>query len=369
MDYNSIFIVDTSIVKKNLNNIYELTQPNVQVIPILKGNAYGHGLVPIAQILESDHRISFMGVAQTIEALELRNNGIKKRIILLCGILPSQLEHVISNNIEPAIHNIDALKLFDQALKERNLKEYPIHLKINTGLNRLGFKPGIELEEACKYILSTDTMMIASTYSHFGDGITPNSELCYKQREMFDIALQQMDDLNINPGIRHICDSGATEWYKDAHYDAVRIGRGLYMDSPWLPLGERFKDAGSWHASIISVRTLEVGESFGYSHVPVEKQLQIAIMNIGYADGLQSYGLDEIPVLLNGKTAKIKSIAMDQTYLDVTGMDVKMGDEVTIFGEAKDGSYQSSHAISHLFHDEGCTLTTHMSPRVKRIYK
>lgn len=371
MNYNSKFIVDTKRLRENIDHIFSNISETTRLIPMLKANAYGHGLVEVAQILNDYDKIEFMGVAQVIEALTLKEAGINKRVIIFCGVNEDQIDTIIENRFEPILHNIESVIAFDKKLKENNIKNYPVHLKINTGLNRLGFYGKSDLYTAIEYLMNTDSFEIVSTYSHFINGALENCEHSFKQNEKFLEAIKQLSDQGIDYGFKHICDSGAYEWYKKAHYDAVRIGRALYMDNPNKEESKRFKDVGSWSARIISKRNLSKGETIGYGGSYVcEKDMTLGIINIGYGDGLM-LNLPDIkaPLLVNDMQSHFISIAMDQSYIDLSNIDAKIGDTVTLFGFNSNNTYLSSHEISKLMDDEGCTLTTLMSNRVKRKYK
>lgn len=367
MKTNSTFSIDTNRIKENIKNILRETN----MIPVLKADAYGHGLLEMAKIMESFYQIEFIGVAQVSEALRLVEAQINKRIILFCGVTDDQIETIVRYKIEPIIHDSHSLNALNSYLKAQNIQQYPVHLKINTGLNRLGFWPNEELSEAISILKDNPNLRIVSTYSHFIEGAKKDSELSYKQNERFLKAISMLEQDGIEYGFKHICDSGAYEWYKDAYYDVVRIGRALYMDNPNLDESERFKDAGTWQAQIIAVRDLKKGDSIGYGgNIVLEEDRRVAIMNIGYGDGLMmDLASLKSPILINNNITNILSIAMDQSTIDVSGLNVEVNDVVTLFGDSDTGQYLSSHETAKLMDDEGVSLTTLLSNRVKKTYK
>jgi len=369
MNQNSAFIIEIKRVQENIERIFNNLKPNVQVIPVLKADAYGHGLIEIAKILDEYKAIKTLAIAQPIEALSLKEAGISKDIMLLCGITDDQIDLMIENKIQLLIHNLDSLKEITSKLKEHGIKNYPVNLKINTGLNRLGFDIE-ELKIAIPLLKNNQHITLRSTYSHFIEGVKENSPISFQQKKRFDEAIQLLNQHSINPGIKHMCDSGAYEWFENAHYDAVRIGRALYMDNPYKEESKRFKDVGSWRAKVISTRDINKGESIGYgqSHI-AQKDMSLAIINVGYGDGMMILSDDIMrPVLINDQKAQVISVAMDQSYLDITGLDVKINDEVTLFGMDK-SKYFSTNDITKQFDDEGCTLTSLLSKRVCRVYR
>jgi len=369
MKHNSVFKINVNQIKENFQHILSNLGRETNVILVLKSNAYGHGLLKIAELFEKEKRVTHLGIAQPLEAIELRQHGINKDIMLLCGIDPSQLELMVENNIQLLIHSDESLRMITQYLKEKDIKDYPVNLKINTGLNRLGFTIN-ELKETIHLLSNNPHIKIQSTYTHFKDGAAQYSEVTYHQKELYDEAILLLEKHKVDYGFKHLCDSGASEWFKEAHYDAVRVGRALYMDNPLKPEKERYHDVGTWMAKLISIREIKKGDSYGYGHAKIaDKNMTIGIINIGYGDGLLILEDQiEIYVLVNNKKAKILSVAMDQTYLDLTGISARPYDEVTIFGTSSTGSYMSSNEISKQFGDEGCTLTTYISKRVKREY-
>ena len=137
MIYNSEFIINTKRLKENLMRIKHNINPSTKIIPMLKGDAYGHGLLKIAEIIEDD--IEFVGVAQVKEGIDLRKNGFKKRIIVFAGITQDQIDAALEYKLEPVVHSFISLDRIEKALKKHKLQNYSVHLKINTGLNRLGF--------------------------------------------------------------------------------------------------------------------------------------------------------------------------------------------------------------------------------------
>ena len=369
MLYNSVFKINLNRIKENVQRIKSSLATQTQIIPMLKGDAYGHGLVEIASLLSAYEEIEFLGVAQVSEAIQLIQNDIQKRIILFAGVTDAQLNHILDYHIEPMLHSFASFKALDEKLKERGLKHYPVHLKINTGLNRLGFTLD-ELNDLIALLKDNERIEIISTYSHFTEGYKVNSEVSLNQFDIFNKALDMLKENKISYGFRHICDSGAYEWLPEAHLDAVRIGRALYMDNPDKASELRFKDAGSWLASLIEVKKIPIGHSIGYNtDCTFEEEKIIGIVNVGYADGLF---LDlvklQAPVLINNQKTRFISIAMDQSFVDLTHIKAKRMDTVVLFGEDDSHHYMSSHEIAQLFDDEGCTLTTLLSKRVKKEY-
>ena len=341
---NSNLTINTKTLRNNINAIFS-NLDKATVIPVLKANAYGHGLVEIAKIVSQDKRIKRLAVAHISEAILLRENNITLPIMVLGSLQPEAFQLAKDYKIEVTIHNQLSLK---NAL-ELNL-DY--HLKIDSGLHRLGFKK--------EDLSQLPNIQPISTFSHFIDGLSVDSKLSYQQHQYFLDCLDILKDNDINPGFTHICDSGAYEWFEDAHHDAVRIGRALYMDNPLKDEDTRNKDVGTWSASISQISTLEKNTPLGYNQNTYKKELIVGILNVGYGDGTIR---KDMPVLVNGSLTKVLDSAMDQSYIDLSNINANINDTVEIFGENL-----SSNIYAKSINDEGCALTTSLSPRVKRIY-
>lgn len=370
MIHNSKFVIKKHLILENLDNIFKNLDSKVKVIPMLKANAYGHGLVEMATLLSCEDRIQMLGVAQVSEGVTLREAGISSRIILFCGFLKDQIEYIIKHQLEPCVYDMPSLTSLIEVLKSKNIKTYPVHLSINTGLNRLGFTPGPLLEEALQVIKHSDEIQIVSTYSHAIEGATRQSKHVIHQHDVYLQALKQIQAHGIDTGYQHFCDSGTSEWFHEAHHDAIRIGRKLYMDDPNLPHETRHPDVGSWYASLSLTRSLAAGESVGYSRSFIApKNMELGIVNVGYGDGMLHYTYDmNLYVMLGDYRARIISVMMDQTLIDITDIPCKVGDTVTLFGTSETGQVMNSQEIADYFDDEGCTNTTHITNRVPRIY-
>lgn len=341
---NSNLTINTKTLRNNINAIFS-NLDKATVIPVLKANAYGHGLVEIAKIVSQDKRIKRLAVAHISEAILLRENNITLPIMVLGSLQPEAFQLARDYNIEVTIYN-------QLSLENAINLNLDYHLKIDSGLHRLGFK-----KDALKDLPNIQPI---STYSHFIDGLSVDSKLSHQQHQYFLDCLDILKDNDINPGFTHICDSGAYEWFEDAHHDAVRIGRALYMDNPLKDENTRNKDVGTWTASITQISILEKHTPLGYNQNTYDEDLTVGILNVGYGDGAITKNM---PVLVNGVVATVLDSAMDQSYINLSNIDARINDTVEIFGENF-----SSNIYAKSINDEGCVLTTTLSTRVKRIY-
>ena len=172
----------------------------------------------------------------------------------------------------------------------------------------------------------------------------------------------------MDPGLRHMSNSAAAEWMTEAEYDAVRIGRGLYMDAQDDPVGG-IREVASWRAGIVGLRQLPAGSRLGYGQgIVLDKDTRVAIVNVGYGDGLNHRVASSGPVLIAGQQATLLGCCMDQCFVDVGEIPCAIGSEVTLYGYDGEGNYLSSQEVARLCDDEGCGLTAALGSRVARVY-
>ena len=370
---NSYLEIDSQILRKNYRSIRSVLPEHVELIPVLKGDAYGFGAVNVARIMQEEGAETF-AVAQICEAVELLDSGINGEMLVLAAFPAPQLSTAVERGIMLTVFTPDMVTLVEKEAKAQN-KRAGVHIKIETGLNRIGVKPGKDLDELIKALKECSHVDVRGVYSHFIDGEINNSPLAVRQFGIYKEALKQFEAAGIDVPVKHMCNSGASEWYNDAYLDAVRIGRRLYMDSRdyALPAGSpgTVEEAASWRTSITALRTVEPGESVGYDEKFIAKRpTAVATICIGYGDGLIPDFADAgSPVLINGKLAKYIGVYMDQSSLDVTGIDCSVGDEVTVFGRASDGSFLSAQVLAKTVNHEGVFFTDRLTKRVERRWK
>lgn len=359
--YSSALYVDMNIFNKNIQT---LTQRHKRLIPVLKSDAYGLGLLPIARELAQHSGVKMLAVAQVLEGAKLREGGIGGDILVLGGTLPRQWQAAAELGLTLTVTRPGMITELDQIEKPVS-----VHLKIETGLNRNGIRPGEELAGVIQELRSANYVNLTGTYSHFAAAETRNAPWCLAQKEAYDKALAQLEAAGISPGLRHMSNSAAAEWMGEAEYDAVRIGRGLYMDAQDEPVGG-IHEVASWRAAIVGLRQLPAGSRLGYGRgIILEHDTQVAMVNVGYGDGLNHRVADGGPALVEGQTARFLGCCMDQSFLDVGHIPCQIGSEVTLFGHDGQGNFLSSQEVARLCDDEGCGLTAALGSRVARIYE
>lgn len=365
---NSYIEIDLAAIRENAAVIKAALPASCGLIPVVKDDGYGLGGVRIAQALEDIPEVLYIAVAHVSEGLELRAAGIKKPILVMANALPFQLEAALENGLTLTCGRKGIIGEIADTAKKLN-KTAAVHIKIDTGLHRIGVEPGAELESAIEEIrLYTDSVKVCGVFSHFSDSF--DHARCLREFEFFGQALTQLRSAGIDTGLCHISCSASSELYPEFYMDAVRIGRRLYMDNPQAPLGN-IREAVSWNTYISAVHERRAGDRIGYGEGKIlEKDSRIATIGIGYGDGLnKELAAVEAPVLVNGSRCRLLNCCMDQSMIDVSDAECRVGDKVTLFGH-NGGDCISSQWLAELIGaDEGCGLTSALGGRVARIYK
>lgn len=305
-----------------------------KLLVLVKANAYGHGATEFASLME-DAGADYLAVAYPVEGQELREAGIKAPIIVLTAGTDF-FNEIIDNDLEPGIPNLYSLKALCEVLQKRGVTDFPIHLKLDSGMHRLGFMTD-ELDELMTFLKDCNLVKVVSVYSHLAAADEPDSDdFTLGQIALFkENADRLTESLGYKP-MYHVLNSAGIERFPQFQFDMVRLGIGIYGVSV-IP-GNHLSPVASFKCKILQVKTLQPGDgTIGYGrHGKIAPEgTVIATIPVGYADGLDrhlSCGKGFFSV--NGhRVPTIGNICMDMTMLDVTGTDAKVGDTVTIFGE------------------------------------
>lgn len=307
---------------------------STRLLVLVKANAYGHGAVEFASVME-DAGADYLAVAYPVEGIELRQGGIKSPIMVLTAGTDS-FEEMINYGLEPGIPNLCTLKALCKVLEKRDVRDFPIHIKLDTGMHRLGFMSE-EMDSLIDFLKNCDRVKVKSVYSHLAAADEPQSDdFTLGQIALFQ---QNADMLSDSLGYRpmyHILNSAGIERFSEYQFDMVRLGIGIYGVSV-LP-DVLLTPVASFKCKILQIKTLSPGDgTIGYGrHGKIAPEgTVIATIPVGYADGVDrhlSCGRGYFSV--NGhRVPTIGNICMDMSMLDVTGLDVKVGDTVTVFGE------------------------------------
>lgn len=304
-----------------------------KLLVLVKANAYGHGAVEFASMMEKAGA-DYLAVAYPVEGIELRQGGIKSPILALTTGMDS-FEDIINYGLEPGIPNLCTLKALCQVLESRSISGFPIHVKLDTGMHRLGFVPA-ELNELIEFLSTCDRVKVKSIYSHLAAADDSSSDaFTLDQISMFkQLADRLSDSLGYRP-MYHILNSAGIERFPEYQFDMVRLGIGIYGVSV-LP-EKKLAPVASFKCKVLQIKSLKDGDgTIGYGrHGKISKEgTVIATIPVGYADGVDRHlSRGKASFSINGhRVPTIGNVCMDMTMLDVTGLDVKVGDTVTIFG-------------------------------------
>ncbi len=308
---------------------------STKLLVLVKANAYGHGAVQFASLME-EAGADYLAVAYPIEGMELRQAGIKSPIMVLTAGTDS-FEQIVNYGLEPGIPNMCSLRILCDVLRKRGITDFPVHIKLDTGMHRLGFMTD-ELQELLDFVRECRSVKIKSVYSHLAAADDPScDDFTLGQIRLFrENADRLTSALGYKP-LYHILNSAGIERFPEYQFDMVRLGIGIYGVSA-LP-GNHLSTVASFKCKVLQVKSLKPGDgTIGYGrHGKIAQEgTVIATIPVGYADGLDRHlSCGKGRFLVNGhRVPTIGNICMDMTMLDVTGLDVKVGDTVTIFGEA-----------------------------------
>jgi len=317
---------------ENYRYFRSLLDPRTKLLVLVKANAYGHGAVEFAAMMQRAGA-DCLAVAYPVEGLELRRNGISLPIIVLTAGTDFFPE-IIETRMEPSIPNLSSLKAFVAHLKAAGLRDYPVHIKLDTGMHRLGFVSS-ELPELLAYLKVTPEVKVKSLFSHLcvaedsgEDAFTLGQiRLFQENTEKVAAALGYMP-------LRHILNSAGIERFPQFQFDMVRLGIGIYGIST-LP-GKNLAPVASLKCKILQIKRLGPGDTVGYGRWgKASEGTVIATIPVGYADGIDRHlGRGNASFSLNGhRVPTIGNICMDMCMVDVTGVPAAVGDTVTIFGK------------------------------------
>lgn len=364
---NSYIEIDTGILLENVRAILK-SLDGAALIPVLKDDAYGLGMQAVAAVLSTVPEIHCIAVSHVSEGLELRQSGNDRELLIMSSALPFQLQAAVEADLTLTCARLGFLDELAAAAKMAG-KKARIQIKIDAGLHRIGLEPSELSAFLEEYHRNKDALEVTGVYSHFSDA--ESAKLDEQQFQLFQDASEKLKKAGVPVPMRHISNSAAVELYPQYHLDAVRVGRRLFMDRTEDPLYD-VREVASWRSYITNLKLRHKGDQLGYGGaVTLKRDTLVATVGVGYGDGMnQDLFQVRAPVLVNGRRGHLLACCMDQCMVDVSDVDCKVGDEVTFFGYDGRGNFLSSQSQAALVnHDEGCGLTSALSPRVKRIYK
>ena len=360
----TVLEIDFNALTHNYNYLKSKLQPDTKFLAVVKAFAYGSDSLEVAKHLQ-DLNVDYFAVAYTKEGVALRDAGITTPILVLHP-QPINFKIIIDRCLEPSIYNAKVLNEFIKVAEGQSQADYPVHIKFNTGLNRLGFS-----ENDVDYIISkletTKAIKTKSLFSHLAASEDASeTEFTTRQITSFkSIAKEFESRIEYKPWL-HLCNTSGVINYPEAHLDMVRCGIGLYGFGNSAKEDENLKPIASLKSVISQIHKIEKDESVGYNRAYKSKALEkTATIPIGHADGINRiYGNEKGFVIINGKKAPIVgNICMDMIMVNITNIDCKEGDEVIIFDQKYKASdlAESAQTISY-------EIITSISQRVKRSY-
>lgn len=355
--------VNLEAIAENLHFYRSFMKPETKLTCMVKASAYGAGSVEIAKTLQ-ERGVDYLAVAVADEGAELRRAGITAGIIVMNPEM-SAFGTLFEYELEPEIYSFNLLDALIRAARRQGITDFPIHLKLDTGMHRLGFNPKTDIPVLIDRLSHQRALIPRSVFSHFvgadSDGFDDFSE---KQFKLFDEASRTLQAAFPHKILRHICNSAGIERFPERHLDMVRLGLGLYGIDP---IDNRvLHNVATLRTTILQIRDVPAGDSIGYSRKTVlDRPSRIAAIPIGYADGLNRHlGNRRGYCLVNGQKADyVGNICMDVCMIDVTDIPCREGDSVEIFGDALPVT-----VLSDLLGTIPYEVLTSVSNRVKRVY-
>jgi Alr-MurF fusion protein len=330
--HQTLLEVNLDAIAHNLNEFRRYLNPGTRIMAMVKAFAYGAGPAEIAALLEY-HRVSYLGVAFVDEGIQLRDAGVTLPVMVMNPDRSSS-EQIIKYNLEPEIYNFYSLAKFSEVASRHGLVGYPVHLKIDTGMHRLGFMPE-EVAELAQKITETESLRVVSVFSHFAASDIPSLDhFTHMQAEKFLKAVEIIRKATGYSFLRHICNSAGIARFPQYQFEMVRPGIGIYGVGDFE--GIDLKPAGRFKTRISQIKTIPAGEPVGYNCADVsDTERVIGILQAGYADGLnRKLGNRNGNLFIRNKRVPIiGNICMDMCMADLTGIDAEIGDEAEIFGD------------------------------------
>ena len=360
----TILEIDLKALKHNFEHLKSKLNNKTKFLAVVKAFGYGSDACEIANYLQN-LSVDYFAVAYIAEGIALRKAGITKRILVLH---PQTVNFniLIEHRLEPSLYNAKILNEFISIASEAKQDAYPIHIKFNTGLNRLGFCEN-DVDDIVSKIKNNSSIKVKSIFSHLAASEDLNEKkFTLNQIERFKIIAKQfIKSIGYKPML-HICNTSGILNYPEAHFDMVRSGIGLYGFGNSVKENKHLKPISTLKTIISQIHHIEKGESVGYNRAfKTELGLKTATLPIGHADGIgRQYGNGKGFVTINGQRAPIiGNVCMDMIMVDVTKIDCKEGDEVIVFGQNP-----SAEILANTTNTISYEILTAISQRIKRSY-
>ena len=361
--HETILEVNLSALVQNLNYYRSFMKPETKLVCMVKADGYGAGAVEVAKTLQ-DHNVDYLAVAVADEGVTLREKGITQGIMVMNPEM-SSFSTLFQYNLEPEIYSFRLLDALIYAAEHEGITNFPVHIKLDTGMHRLGFDPEKDMPQLIERLKRQTALIPRSVFSHFvGSDSDDFDAFSAQQYELFLKGAKQLQDAFPHPILRHICNSAGIERFPERQLEMVRLGLGLYGINSCN--NETINNVSTLRTTILQIHDVKAGESVGYSRKTIlERDSRIASLPIGYADGLNRLlGNRKGYCLVNGQKADyVGNICMDVCMIDVTDIPCEEGDLATIFGDELPPAELASRCGTIPYE-----ILTGIAPRVKRIY-
>lgn len=363
--HQTVLEINLSALVKNLNTYKSMLSASTKIMAMVKAFSYGSGSAEIARVLQF-HSVDYLAVAYTDEGIALRKEGIRLPIMVMSAD-ESNFSSLIEYSLEPELFSFPILTAFQYYLKFQGIAHYPVHIKLDTGMHRLGFEAE-EVDQLCNILKINQTLLVKSVFSHLTSSEdSAADDFTLTQAKIFETVCNKIETAVGYTPLKHLVNSAAISRHPNLQYDMVRLGIGLYGIDPSNELQHQLETVATLKTTIAQIRKVKAGEAVGYGrkHVLAKDSL-IATVRIGYADGY-SRGINKAAayMIVHGKQAPVVgNICMDMTMLDVTSIDnVQAEDEVEVFGNLLPVQQLAkwNNTISY-------EIMTGIGQRVKRIY-
>lgn len=356
--------INLSSIEKNILALKKYLKPDAKLFAVVKADAYGHGAVMIAPILLASG-VDFLGVSSIDEGMQLREAKVNAPILVLGAVPVWSLDWTAANNISVSIFSDEHLQACKQTYEKTKIKQ-KVHIKIDTGMNRIGVRPQ-DSTEFIKKVQNCDFVELEGIFTHFASA--EEEDLTKAQYEKFTDILNSIDTTGL---LIHCCNTAAVITYNDIKYNMARVGIGIYGLAPDLVKGAKapvLEQVLSLKGRITNIHQASKSEGVSYSHTYITQgATKIATIPIGYADGVSRNLSNKIYGIINGtKVKQIGNITMDQMMFDVTGCEVNEGDIVTLLGE-DGGKFISVDEWAKILKTINYELTCNLKVRLARVY-
>ncbi len=363
--HDTVLEINLNNLVHNLNYYRSKLKPGVGIMPMVKAFSYGSGSFEIANALQHN-RVNYFAVAYADEGVELRKNGVAVPVMVMNPELQS-MDQLLQYNLEPEVFSFGILEQTQQYISAQHKDiSFPIHIKLDTGMHRLGFTEK-EVPELIEKLKKYPFLKVKSIFSHLvASDDDYLDDFTRGQISLFDKLSQQIISSLGYPVLRHICNSGGITRFPESHFDIVRLGIGLYGVGVNENEQKHLLNISSLKTTISQIKKVDAGDTVGYSRKgKITKPTTIATVPIGYADGLnRKLGNGAGHLYINGKpTPIVGNVCMDMCMIDITGLNVNEGDEVIVFD-----SFETLKKLADTLGTISYEILTSVSARVKRVY-